>query len=207
LPSAKPAGWLVLLQPLAELQEAVEVARDGVEAGLVHPGLAVDDAAGRGAERHRDPAAVVLGLAVLLGEVVPAAVLLAEVGRHVRQVDALGGELVRVVGPGVDDVGTAADVGRDRRLRPQVAPGLGVDPHRDAVLLAELLGVLEEQRLVALHELGRAQHAQGGTLLDREAGRLDVGCLDLRAGRPAEPSTEAPASAPTPALIVSRRLN
>ncbi len=158
------------LQRLAELEEAREVARHALEAGLVHPGLAVHHGAAGAAERNRDPLAVLVA-AVVLGDREPAAVLLAEVAGEVVERQGLVGEQMRVLLPGEHDVRPAADVRRDRRLRPQVLPALAVDDHLDPGLLGELLGVLEEQGLVALDELRGAQHAQLGALLDRIARR------------------------------------
>ena len=75
---------------------------------------------------------------------IPAAIFGAEIFGEVGQVDQLFGELERVVERADDDVGPGADIGGDRRFRPDVLPALGVDPHLDAGLLGELLGVGDE---------------------------------------------------------------
>ena len=108
LPSAKPGGCPLSLSLRQSSRKPCGSDRHAVVAGLVDPGLAVDDPAARGADRHADPAAV-LG-AVLLGHRPPAAVLLAEIGGQLRQIEHLVGELVGIVRPRHHDVGAAADI-------------------------------------------------------------------------------------------------
>ena len=118
------------LQRLAQLEEAGEVPRERVEARGLDLALAPDQRSTCGAHHDGDPLLVVL--AVGLGRLVPAAVLVAQVVGEIRYVDELVGILVRVFHRADDDVGTAADVGGDRRLRPHVFPAFGVDAHFDA---------------------------------------------------------------------------
>jgi hypothetical protein len=75
---------------------------------------------------------------------------------------------VRVLHRADDDVGTAADVGRDGGLRPDVFPSFGVDANVDAGHLGELLRVGGPRVLVALHESLPAQDAQLRALLRRD---------------------------------------
>ncbi len=125
--------------------------------------LAIDEAVARRAHRNRDPA---LGaLAIRLGRRIPAAVFLAEVAGQIGHVDQLVRILERVLEGADDDVRPAPHVGRHGRLRAHVLPALGVDPHLDAGLLGELLGVRHPGVLVALHEALPAKHAQLGALL------------------------------------------
>ena len=158
------------------------VGRELVEARFLDPGFAIDRRAAGAAHRDRDPGIGLVLLAVFLGDRVPAAILLAEVLGDRSQVDQLVGEDVRIVGPADDDVGAGAGVGSDGGLRTQILPACVVDADLDAGRLGEGLGVLVEDGLVGIDELGRAQHAQRRALLDigglgdRGCGKGGAGC-------------------------------
>src|SRR6266446_6353645 len=182
----READRMVLrLERLAELQEPRGVARETVEPHFLHLADAVDEGVARGAEGHADPAPAA-GLEVLPANVVPAAVLLAQILGEIGHVEQLLGVEVRVVEGREDDVGAGADVRRHRRLGTHVLPALAVDTHFDAGAFAELGGVLHPHVLVALDEALPAQHAQLRALLglpglalglgeQRHAARSDAG--------------------------------
>ena len=180
------------VQLLGAFEDLLRVGREFLEARLVHPGLAVDHAGAGGAERQADPLAV--AHAVFLRRVVPAAVFVAEIFGEVGQRHELVGILVRVVVPAEDDVRAGADIGGDRRLRPDVLPGFRVELHRHAGRLGERLGVGLPLVLVALHELRPAQHAELRALLRREV-QLLASCA--KAGTPSSrPAPAAPIASP-----------
>ena len=81
---------------------------------------------------------------------------------------------MRVVVPGQYHVRPGADIGGDRGLRAQVLPALLVDPDLHLHLVGELLRVLQEQLLIAGHELGRTQDPQFRPFLDLVGGRRNV---------------------------------
>ncbi len=164
------------LQRLAELEEAVGVLREAVESGGLDVAFAVHHAHAGHAQRDADPFLAVRA-EIRVADRVPAAVLLAEVGAHVGDVDQLLGIQVGVVVGRQDDVGAGAGVGGHRRLRAHVLPALGVDADLDAVLVAELLDVGHVLVLVALDEALPAQDPQLGALLRRVA-PLRVRVLD-----------------------------
>ena len=194
LPSAKPAGVPLVLSAWHSFRKPPEVARHRVEARRLDVAVAVDD--GVAGRAHHDRAPLLAVHPVGLGRLVPAAVLVAEVVRDVGDVDELVGVLVRVLHRADDDVRTAADVGRDRRLGTHVLPAFRVDPHVDAGQRGELLGVRRPDVLVALHEPLPAQHAKLRALLRLE----HVCCASASVGSNAEPPPRAVVAA-TPAVV------
>src|SRR5882672_1104665 len=155
---------------LRELEEARGVLRELAEARFLHRADAMDDGVAGTTHRHRDPFAL-LG-AIVLADIVPAAVLAAEIVRDVAHVHQLVRILVRILEGRDDDIGPAADVRRHRRLGPYVFPALVVDTYFDAGLLGELLGVRHPLVFVALDEALPAQHAQLCALLGFPGRRL-----------------------------------
>ncbi len=163
-------GRALGLERLAQLQESAEVARDGIEARGLDLALAIDDGIARGAHHDGDPLVAVH--AVVLGDRIPAAVLVAQVVREVGDVDELLGILVRVLHRADDHVRPTAHVGGNRGLRAHVFPPFGVDAHGNARHLGELLRVRGPHVLVALHEALPAQHPERGALFRRHLVRL-----------------------------------
>ena len=147
---------------LRELEVVRGRRREGLEAGRFHVALAVDHRAAVGTDRQADP--LLAAHAVVAADVVPAAVFLAEVFGHVGQRHQLIGVQMRIVVPAENDVGPTADVGRDRRFRPDVFEALAVDAHLDAVFVGELLRVRQPQLLVASDETLPAHQPQLGAL-------------------------------------------
>ncbi len=82
VPEREAARRALLLQRLHHLEEAVDVARELVEARRLDLAFAVDDRVAGAAQRDADP--LVLVLQVLLADRIPAAVLLAEIVRRRR---------------------------------------------------------------------------------------------------------------------------
>ena len=199
LPSARPPGLPLGGQRLRDLEHAVEIGRPGVEAGFLQRGDAVDDAGAGGTQRNGDPLAV--AHAELPADVVPAAVLLIEILGEVGDVDELVRILMGVVVPAIDDIRALADIGGHRRLRTQILPALALDLDLHAGLPGVFLGVLQPQRLVALDELGRPQHAQAGARLGLQ---VDRRLLRARRPQPRFVPTAAPASRPAPTFSESR---
>ena len=75
-----------LLQPLAKLQEPVQIVGDRVEARLLDPGGPVDRRSGTTADRDGDPALGTPFLPVQLRQLEPAAVFRAQILGEVRKV-------------------------------------------------------------------------------------------------------------------------
>ena len=109
----------------------------------------------------------------------PAAVFGAQVvGEIVHRHQFVGVDLW-VGGEADNDVGARAGVGGDGGLRAHVLPAYEVDADGNAGLFGEFFGVVAEQDLIRVDELGGAEDADGGAGLDREAGRFDVGGGDV----------------------------
>ena len=115
VPEREAGRRIVLLERLAEFEEARGVLREFLEAGLLHRGDAVVDQAAGGGDRDADP--FVAGLAVGLGGRRPAAVLLAEVVGDIGHVHALRREQVRQRIEAPHHVEALAGVGDHRGLR------------------------------------------------------------------------------------------
>src|SRR5258708_7539912 len=130
MPEGKSDRRALFLKGLTHLQEAGEVAGWLLVAGSLEVADAVVDAGAGGALRQRDP--FLIARAVLNAGIVPAAVFATKIGREIRQIDQLVRAFMRVVIGADDDVGTGADIGGHRRLRPHVLPTLLIDAHPDA---------------------------------------------------------------------------
>ena len=192
-------------------REAAGLALGGQRCALQHAVKSVDQASkpasfrGGDAVRRCGPAAPVewrstsVAHAELAADVVPAAILLIEILGGIGDVDELFGILVGIVVPAVDDIRPLADIGGDRRLRTQVLPALALDLHGHAGLLGVFLGVLQPQRLVALDELRRPQHAQAGAGLG-----LQIDRRLLRARRAQIRADSRAGSRPAPTFSESR---
>ena len=174
----------VLLQLLAAVQETLMVVWHLVVAGLVQPRLTIHGGTGAAADRNANPFIGLPLLAVEQRQVVPAAVLCAEILGQIREVDQLRVVDVRIGAEAGHDICTGTGVGDHRKLGSQIFPAHEVHLHVDAGGVDELLGVGLPIDLVWVDELGRSQHVQRGALLDLEFGRLHIRGGNVVDGRP-----------------------
>ncbi len=111
----KTSGRVVRLQRLEHLEEAREVLRELLEAGLVGRRLAVGHVTADGRDGNAEPV-----VALLAGDgsgLAPAAIFLAEIIGHVVHLDDFGREQLRQRVQAPDQVEPRAGVGGDRGLR------------------------------------------------------------------------------------------
>ena len=118
------------LQRLAQLEEAVQILREFLEAGGTQHAFAVHHRGAGNTGGNRNPFPLVR--AILRADLEPAAVLLSQVLRQVAHVQELVRVQLRLLVGADDDVGSGADVGGDRRFGTQIFEVLAVDAHFDA---------------------------------------------------------------------------
>ena len=163
-----------LLQLLAECQEAGVIVGDAVKAGLLHPGLAIDDRSSAAPDRNGDPLVGLPFGAVEHRQFLPAAVFRAQILGKVGHVGDLGGVDLRIRTEAANDVRTGAGIRHDGGLRTDILKAYEIDPHRNAGCLGELAAVFPPVDLVGVDELRRPQHPQLGALLRLEFQWLDI---------------------------------
>ena len=164
-----------LLQLLAEIEELVEVVGDLGVADLVHPGLAIQHRTGAAADRDADPVLGVPLAAVEQRQVVPAAVLGAEVVGEIGQFDQLVGVDVRIGAEADERCRRRRRCWRPRQAAAEDLPSSRSPPSRPRRSASMNFLVLAFQiHLVRIDELRRADHVQRCALLDLEFRRLHV---------------------------------
>ena len=151
----------VLVETLAEFEEAGGVLREFLEARLLHRADAIVHQRAGAGDRNADPLAVLV-LAVGIGGIRPAAVLLAEIVRDVRHIDALGRQQMRQRIKTPHHVEALPGVGRNRRLRLNVVVGFVGDVDFDAGGLGEGRDDVHESLVFGFHETLPAQEIDLG---------------------------------------------
>ncbi|OWK22776.1 hypothetical protein AJ87_45405 [Rhizobium yanglingense] len=163
--------------------------------------VAVDHGIANRRERHSDE--LVVAGCIAADTVIPAAVLVAEIGRKFGQVDEFVGILMGVVEPAHHHVRTGADIGGNGSLRTDIFPAFLVDANVDAGRLGELLGVGKPGILVSLDE-GRPAKKPEACAFFRLVARFGLGerRSDPNGERPAIPAAAADAARKSRLLIV-----
>ncbi len=182
----KAARCALGLELLEQLEKVGQIGGDLLEPGGLHLAAPVGDASAQEAHAQSDPAPI--ARAVAPHDVVPAAVLAAQVVGQLGQIEQLVGVLVRIVVPAQHDVRPTADVGGHRRLGAYVLEVLAVHAHAHAGPFGEGTCIGHPLLFVSLDEALPAQHAQLRTLLRRV---LEIRCRGRGIDQRAAASREA----------------
>jgi len=152
-------------QGLTHFQEAGGIFGHSLETGSLDLAVAIHQTNANHAQRYRNPLAI--AHAVFAEDVIPTAVTVAERHRQIADIEQLGRILMRVIEPAQHDIGTAADIGRYRRLRPHVFETFAVGAYRHPGQFSEFPGIGIPHILVALHKPLPAQYPQRGPFFYR----------------------------------------
>jgi hypothetical protein len=177
----QPHRRAACFERLAELEKAIEITWNSIEAGGRHQALTIHHAEAHHGDAHCNPASVEGTRA--LADLVPAAVLLPEVACRFGEIDALVGVLMWHLGRADDDVGSRTDAGDHRALGAQLLADDAFHLDLDAGTAGELGGVGHPEVFVPLDIPLPAQQLELRLLLDRRS-RLGR-CAAERGSQPA----------------------
>ena len=175
---------VVRLQRLAHREEAREVLREFLEAGLVQRRLAVGHVAADGRDGNAEP--VVALLAGHGGRIGPAAVLLAEIVGDVVHLEHFGREQLRQRMQAPGEIEALPGVGRHGCLRLNVLEGLAEHVHLGAGGGLECRDHRVERFIFGRHEALPAHHRELGALLRLPGRGLRPGFCEVEQRRPGQ---------------------